>query len=235
MNNLYLKLITLIIIMINVIPYNNNEYIGRVYDDLDDRIKMTICEYRIQGSYNISNTAKSDVKEQVEAIKDNILVYLGQVSVSDDGEYNYKLSFPDIDYKGGIEIAPYKDTIRIITYVDLRGEELDLSLIKRLKDDFTKALNGVSTNVEYSLSLKSKILDDTMEETEEKVIKQLDEYRAENTKVGKINNGYSIISNTGMNRSYRVCGEDIDFNCAIVRYSSGCYLILGTPEIVITY
>ena len=96
-------------------------------------------------------------------------------------------------------------------------------------------LSPISSKVEYSLYVKSKILNGTIDETRDVVLKQLYLNKAQNIDEVEISNGYSIISNTNLYDKEIILGEEIDFNCAIVRYSSGCYLIMGTPVIRITY
>lgn len=141
------------------------------------------------------------------------------------GQVNCDLTFETICYKG--------DTTLI---AELSGKgELDYEKIIEVQKNFKKNLSQMNVDAEYSLCVKSKILNNTMEEIKEGIIDYLTVNKAQNTEVTMINNGYSIMSTLGMENKKVVLGKNIDFSCAIVKYSSGCYLLLGTPEITITY
>jgi hypothetical protein len=72
-------------------------------------------------------------------------------------------------------------------------------------------------------------------EVNEKIIKLLESHSTKNIETVNINNGLSTVAYTKNYDAMVNNNKLIDFNYAVCNYSSGSYIIIGTPEIIITY
>lgn len=233
MGDLYKKSLIVFILIFNII--NNimvgycNEYNSTFYREINNEIELELCEGKVQGSFQI----KTGLQVTLDSIVKNINEIIGQVTFVNDDDFVVESNHRTVT--GNISKIPYKNTFLITLSINVSGQKLDYDEINVLKNKFEKVLSPISSEVEYSLCVRSKILNNTMEEANNIILNKLKEHKAQETESLKINNGYCISSNLGESNKRIVLGRNIDFNCAIVKYSSGCYLIMGTPEINITY
>ncbi len=232
---IYKKILIGILTILFFIMPSSNTFYG--YEEIDiaeeilKSIEVSIKEYKVVGSF-YTYESKDEVYDEIVKRMINII---GQVKISEGDKYKFEMNYGGNKCSGDIAILPYKDKFKVTLSISIYGENLNIDEKNIIETKVMNVLSIFGSNVEYSLCVKSKIMNDTIDEVREIVINNLSLYKAKNTDEVKINNGYSIVGYTGMYNKKIILGKDIDFNCAIVKYSSGCYLIMGEPEITISY
>ncbi|MEG0308193.1 MAG: hypothetical protein RR636_09635 [Clostridium sp.] len=232
---LYKKLLIMTLLTLSIINVSGEISYGKdksdMFKEILSNVDVVIEEYMVQGSFY------SEEKPEViyDKIISNVEKVAGQVNLEYENENNFKLRLDNKNYKGKIQILAYKQGYEVILNISICGENLDINEEEKLNGKISEILAPINSMTEYSLCIKSKILSNTIEEVKDVVLNELESYKAQNIDKVKINNGYSIISDTDIYNEKIILGKSIDFNCAIVRYSSGCYLIMGNPEIMVTY
>jgi hypothetical protein len=134
--------------------------------------------------------------------------------------------------KGYIETIHYENH-NIVT-INLVKKD-DKNSLKELKDKLEQCLNNKKVNVKYFMYLKSKMKDDNIQYANKNIVKLLKYYGAVNINTVSLQNGYSTTAYTKRYEPIESNGKKMDFNYAVCKYSSGNYIIIGTPEIIVTY
>ena len=232
---LYSKLLIMIMFTLSILVIRDEIFYGNIKEDMFseilDNVNASTEEYVVEGRF-YSQDSKKDIYKMIVA---NIEKTMGQVYQEVNEDLSFKIDYNQGEYDGSISIADYAEGYDVILRISICKSNLDIKEEESIRNKIKEILSPINSNVEYSLYVKSKILSGTMDETRDVVLKQLNLNKAQNIDEVKINNGYSIIGNTNLYDKQIILGKEIDFNCAIVRYSSGCYLIMGTPVIGVTY
>lgn len=107
--------------------------------------------------------------------------------------------------------------------------------IAGLEDNIRNVLNPYTSNQRYFQYVKAKTNEQNIEIINNNIVKLLKEKGTVNINTVSINNGYSTTAYT--NEYLPICSNNnlVDLNYAVCKYSSGNYIIIGTPEILITY
>lgn len=226
----FIGILTMLFILVSSSNFYGYEQ-RDIVEEILKSIEVSIKEYKAVGSFY---TVKS--KDEIyEDIVEQLINVSGQVEINSEDKYKFQINNSKNKWLGDILILPYKDEYKVTLSISIYGENLDIDERRKLETKVRKVLSIYGSDVEYSLCVKSEITNNTMDEVKEVIINNLSLFKSKNTDEVKINNGYSIIGNTGRYNKRTILGNDIDFNCAIVKYSSGCYLIMGEPEITISY
>lgn len=232
---MYRKIFVEVLVLIFILISSKEIFYGydksTLLDGIFKSVDSSVQEYNIVGSFYTKYTKEDVYKEIINKIE-NII---GQVDINSEDICKFTINKRENEYIGKISILPYKDKYKVVLSISICGENLNDSDKSELKTKVRRVLSDFSSNVEYSLCVKSKILNNTIDEVRSIVHNNLRLFEIENTDEVKLNNGYSIIGYTGSLNKRIILGKNIDFNCAIVKYSSGCYLIIGEPEITINY
>ncbi len=232
---LYSKLLIMVMFTLSILIIRDETFYGKnkedMFNEILNNVNASTEEYVVEGKF-YSQGSKKDIYNKIVA---NIEKTMGQVYGEVNEDLSFKIDYNQGEYDGSISIADYGNGYDVILRISICKFNLDVKEEESIRNKIKEILSPINSNVEYSLYVKSKILSGTIDETRDVVLKQLNLNKAQNIDEVKINNGYSIISNTNLYEKEIILGEEIDFNCAIVRYSSGCYLIMGTPVIRITY
>lgn len=145
----------------------------------------------------------------------------------------YRLEFTFNSTKGFIQSANNSNSIT------LNIDDIDsVENLALLEDKIRYILNRECKNIKNYRYVKAKLpnmKDEDIEKVEKMVINQLKNENTTNISSIKINNGYSINGYTQKYESIKSGNKLIDFHCIICNYDSGNYIILGSPEIRITY
>lgn len=232
---IYKKIFIGILTVLFIVISEGNNFYGYGQRNIAEEIlkgtEVSIKEYKVVGNFY---TYESKDKVYDEIINGMINI-IGQVKINQEDKNKFEMNYGENRCTGDISILPYKDKFKATLSISICGENLKFQEKNIIKTKVMNVLSIFGSNVEYSLCVKSKIMNDTIDEVKNTIIENLRIYKAENTDEVKINNGYSIVGYTGMYNKKVILGKNIDFNCAIVKYSSGCYLIMGEPEITISY
>ncbi|KGM96249.1 hypothetical protein Z968_06995 [Clostridium novyi A str. 4552] len=105
-------------------------------------------------------------------------------------------------------------------------------LDKWVKNIEGKISKGENINYQY---LKAKLPKCSLNKVNRELIELLKGKGAKNIDSIEINNGFTTCAYTRQYKPKRINGKLMDFNYALSNYSSGSYVIIGTPEIITTY
>ena len=83
--------------------------------------------------------------------------------------------------------------------------------------------------------IKAEVPCTDIHEVNNKVIQLLKKHNSVNINTIDINNGCSTVAYTGTSEYMLDQGKKMDLNYAICKYSSGNYVVIGTPIIVTPY
>lgn len=199
-----------------------------LFDDIVKRTNSNIVECGI--------TAEFTTDENREDICNYILkkldFYDGWNTNVLKSQEAYCVEFGKNSVNGYIEIMHYEN--HSIVTINIVKKDSKNSL-EELKNKLQQCLSDKNVTVKYFMYLKSKMPNDNIKLTNEEILKLLKQYGVININTISLQNGYSTTAYTRKYDSIESNGEKIDFNYAVCKYSSGSYIIIGTPELIITY
>ncbi|KGO12287.1 YwmB family TATA-box binding protein [Clostridium botulinum] len=219
------------IIIVLFIPKNYSKA-----KDKDD-LFFEIVDETNSNIIEVGSNVTFSTKLQDEEIAKEICSYLGldkdfnKNSINKNGNYN--IYFYDEEVSGNISIKEYND--ENIVMVDFKSFTLNKSFIN-LKNNLKSYLN-LKNKKDYIFEyLKAENDSKNLKKLNDDIILILNKNSARNIETIKLDNGYSTTAYTKRYTPIKVCGKKIDFNYAVCKYNSEkTYLILGTPQINLTY
>jgi len=234
--------LSIIILRVNVKFINAQEGVN-LFDEILLVSKSKVVEYGLKTSFM--------TKENPKVICNNLIKSLGLNNkeikiVRSEDEYSYCIEFSGVNIEGYIEgITSNNDDLKndnennITINISKKMSENGLVLLKnKVKDSIGRRGKNIKS-FEY---LKAKIDGDSssfavddINGVNDAIIKILKSRGAKNIDTVSLNNGLSTIAYTKKYDEELINNKLIDFNYAICNYSSGRYIIIGTPEIIITY
>ncbi|MBK5240184.1 YwmB family TATA-box binding protein [Clostridium sp.] len=223
----------LIIFGINVSFSDAQEKIN-LFDEILLETKGEISEYGLK------------VKFETRELPKEVCNYLFQTLDFDNKEIKsrifenenfYSVEFSGRNIKGNIQSLKNNNKDVITVNISKVGNKNGLV---SLKNKVSVSIGYRGENIKYYQYLKAKIGEDSenIEEiysVNESIIKILESHGSKNIETVSINSGLSTVAYT---KNYDVVVNNnklIDFNYAVCNYSSGRYIIIGTPEIITTY
>ncbi|WP_027623681.1 YwmB family TATA-box binding protein [Clostridium lundense] len=142
----------------------------------------------------------------------------------------YCIEFKDNNLEGYVQSTKY-DNYNVVT-INVK-EKNKINELNRLEEQFTEIINN--KDIKFFKYVKAQIDGEDLQKTNKKIIALLKNARGENIETIKLDKGYSTTAYTKKYNPINVNGKPIDFNYALCRYHSGNYIIMGTPEILISY
>lgn len=220
-----LLILTIILLMTGFSLTKGN---SDIFDDILKRTHSDTVEYGI--------TAEFTTDENREDICNDILkgldFYDGWSTNTLNNPQAYCVEFRKNNVNGYIETMHYEN--HSIVTINIVKKDNKNSL-EELKSKLQQCLGDRKVNVKYFMYLKAKVPNDDINLTNKDILKILREHGATNINTISLQNGYSTTAYTKRYDSTESNGEKIDFNYAVCKYSSGSYIIIGTPELIITY
>lgn len=225
----------LIILKVNVILSNAQEKVN-LFDEILLQTKGKIVEYGLKTSFKTGEDPKEVCNYLIQHLGfNNSEMKLNNI----ENEDSYCIDFSSGNLQGYIEAVKYYSEYVITLNMCKIDDENGL---ESLKNKVSNAIGNRDKNIKYFLYLKAKILDSSKDVINEdiygvnrSIIKILKSHATENIETVNINNGLSTIAYTKLYTSKVNNNKLIDFNYAVCDYSSGRYIIIGTPEIIATY
>ena len=225
----------LIILQINVILSNAQEKVN-LFDEILLQTKSKTIEYGLKTSFK----TKEDPKEVCNYLIQNLGFDNSELIIKYyENEDLYGIEFSGENIKGYIEALKYNNEDVITINISKIGNENDL---ESLKNKVNKSIGNRGENIKYFQYLKAKMLENSANVgnediygVNERIIKILKSHGTKNIETVNINNGLSTIAYTKKYDAKVNNNKLIDFNYAVCNYSSGRYIIIGTPEIITTY
>ncbi|MCR1935575.1 YwmB family TATA-box binding protein [Clostridium tepidum] len=219
------------IITVLFIPKNYSKAKDKdeLFFDIVDKTNSSIVEVGAKVTFS--------TKLQNEEFSKEICSYLNlnkdfNKSLSDENG-NYNIYFYNKEISGNINIKKYNN--ENIVMIDFKSATLN----KRFTDlkNNVKAYLNLNNKKDYVFEyLKAENNNKNLKKINNDIKSILDQNSAKNIETIELDNGYSTTAYTKRYTPINVCGKKIDFNYAICKYNSQkTYLILGTPQIDLTY
>ncbi|MGH4138505.1 YwmB family TATA-box binding protein [Clostridium sp.] len=225
----------LIILRINVRLSNAKDEFD-LFDEILIQTKSKIVEYGLETTFKTQENPKEICNKLIDKLElDNSEIKLNVV----ENDNFYCIDFLGKNIKGYIESSKYSNEEVVTINISKIGSENDL---QSLKSKVSNCIGDREENIKYFQYLKAKIpytatklgVKD-INLLNEKIIKILKSHGTENIETVKIYNGLSTVAYTKKYDEKLNNNKLTDFNYAICNYSSGSYIIIGTPEIITTY
>ena len=224
----------LFILQINVILSNAQEDVN-LFDEILLQTKSKTVEFGLKVTFKTEEEPKNLCNYLIKN-----LGFYNEIKLNNyKNDDLYRIEFSSENFQGYIEALIYNNedfiTINISKIVDENG-------LEALKNKVSKTIGTRGESIKYFQYLKAKMIEgvgntgnDGIYNVNQSIIKILKSHGTKNIETVNINNGLSTIAYTKKYSSRINNNKLIDFNYAICNYSSGSYIIIGTPEIITTY
>ncbi|CAB1253965.1 conserved hypothetical protein [Clostridiaceae bacterium BL-3] len=168
----------------------------------------------------------------VNRIFQNLLEYekLDKKVLRNNGLYSIEFGHSYIN--GYIESVQYENHNIITVNVVEKCDDYELPYLKNMVEE---CLSNVGEKCQYYQYVKAKVQMGNVTTVNRKLEDTLKNIGTSNIKTVPLNQGYSSTAYTHMFDPIQSNGDLIDFNYSVVKYSTGIYIIMGTPEIMTTY
>jgi len=227
--------LSLIILQINV-SFSNAQEKSNLFDEILLQTKSKTVEYGLKTCFKSREDRKEICNYLVQVLELN---HKGIKSNSSENENAYCIEFSGKNVEGYVEALKNENANDITVNISRVGNENGLV---SLKNKVSAGIGNRGKNIKYFQYLKAKIGNNTENSKvddiyviNKKIIKILKVYGTENIETVSINNGLSTVAYTRGYDEMVSNNKLIDFNYAVCNYSSGRYIIIGTPEIITTY
>lgn len=223
--------ILLIFMMVSFGYFNSNHYLAsKNVDFFREIISLTegeIVEYGVKANFEILGNGEEYCLELLKKLN----IENADINVVKDDKF-YSVEFNNNEFKGYIESTSY-DNHNVVT-LNVVQHDNEYRLLE-LKNRVSSALGKDEKEVKYFDYLKAQINKDSTEKVNNDIAELLKNNNASNIDTIKIDNGYSTVAYTKKYAVIKNNGKLMDLNYAVCSYSSGDYVIIGTPVIITTY
>lgn len=228
-----IKKIIILNVIILVFTYSifNAKSIDNEFSSIIGNLDCEIKEYSVVGQFTTDIFSKDKLDNIIKLLECNLGKLDYKIVRKDNLLY---LNFFNNTFSGDLEVYPDNKSYTVKLSCYLKEDNLNYLKIDKLKVKISSILSQFDNKIDYSQCIKVK-LKETSEECKENILDRLKENKLTCINTVKIYNGYSIVANLGSSNDRNIYGTNIDLQCAIVDYSSGCYLIMGSPEITLAY
>lgn len=223
--------IVLIFMMISFGYFNSSLYLASKNPDFfREIVNLTegeVVEYGVKANFEILGNGEEYCLELLKKLN----IVNADINVV-KGDKFYSVEFNNNEFKGYIESTSYDNhnvvTLNVVQY------DNEYRLLE-LKNKVSIAVGKDEKEVKYFDYLKAQINKDSTEKVNSDIAELLKNYNASNIDTIKIDNGYSTVAYTKKYPVMKNNGKLMDLNYAVCSYSSGDYVIIGTPVIITTY
>jgi hypothetical protein len=217
--------------MVSLGDFNSNLYLATKKPDFfREIVSLTegkVVEYGVKANFQISEDGEDYCLELFKKLN----IENADINVV-KGEKFYSVEFNNNEFKGYIESTSYDNhnvvTLNIVQY------DNEYRLLE-LKNRVSIAVGKDEKEVKYFDYLKAQVSKDSTEKVNRDIAELLKNNNASNIDTIKIDNGYSTVAYTKKYPVMKNNGKLMDLNYAVCSYSSGDYVIIGTPVIITTY
>ncbi|KYH34907.1 hypothetical protein CLTEP_10710 [Clostridium tepidiprofundi DSM 19306] len=231
---------------------NNSSNIQQSVNFIDSVIRESNCNI-VDYGIKIKFLTCDNSKIIYDALKNVLNIGKSDITSIINNNICDCLQFKNKNIQGCIECIKqnnmYKTSIEIIKHVPMSNthiQSVSANTVKHIsgEDLITLKNNVISTlnvNEKYYLDfnwyIRAKQInrDCDVECINNNICRILRQVGALNIKSLKLYNGYSTTAYTKMFRREKIDNHCIDINLAVCNYNSGIYLIIGVPEIFVSY
>ncbi|MEK6266740.1 MAG: YwmB family TATA-box binding protein [Clostridium sp.] len=207
-----------------------------LFDEILIQTKGETLEYGLRVKFETREQPREECNYLFQTLEFNNKKIKTEIFEDKD---SYSIEFSGENLKGYIKALKNNNKDVITINISEVGKENGLVSLKNKVND---SILNRGKNIKYYKYLKAKISDDSVSgnvediySVNENIIKILESHGTKNIETVSINNGLGTVAYT---QNYDVVVNNnklIDFNYAVCNYSSGRYIIIGTPEIITNY
>ncbi|MGK0468527.1 YwmB family TATA-box binding protein [Clostridium sp.] len=207
-----------------------------LFDEILSQTKGETLEYGLRVKFETGEQPREECNYLFQTLEFDNKKIKSEISENKD---SYSIEFSGENLKGYIKALKNNNKDVITVNISEKGKENGLV---SLENKVRTTIGNRGKNIKYYKYLKAKIEDASVSENveginsiNESIIEILESHGTKNIETVSINNGLSTVAYT---KNYDVVVNNnklIDFNFAVCNYSSGMYIIIGTPEIITTY
>lgn len=227
--------LSLIILQINIRVSSAQEEVN-LFDEIILQTKSKTVEYGLATSFKTIEEPKEVCNYLITALELNCKeIKLNYI----ENESSYCVEFSGKNVEGYIDAIRYYNDNVIKINISKTGNENGLV---PLKDKVSDAIGYRGKDIKYFQYLKAKIQESNTNEgiesiyaVNQRIIEVLKNNGSKNIETVSIKNGLSTVAYTKKYQEKVNNNKLMDFNYAVCNYSSGRYIIIGTPEIITTY
>lgn len=204
---------------------SNNE---NLFDDIISKTQGKVIEYGVTTSFMATGSGAINCN--------NILNDMGfkeNSKITESKSNNiYRIEFQNEKISGYVESV--KEADKSIIKISIIASESKNNMYE-LKNKVNESVKNHGGNAELFEYLKVKLPDSDIEHTNRTIVSLLESRGTIDIDTVRLENGFSTVCNTGKFKPTMINGKLIDFNFSVSNYTSGNYIIMGTPEILETY
>ena len=226
---------SLIVLQINVRLSNAQEKVD-LFDEILLATNSKTIEYGLKTCFKTKEEPKKVCNYLISTLVfDNKEIKLNKF----ENEDSYCIEFSGENVQGYIEALKCNNEDVITVNISEVGNENGLVF---LKSKISRSIGYGVKDIKFFQYLKAEMKETQVSKgiediyvINEKIIKILESHGTENIETVNINNGLSTVAYTKKYDEKINNNKLIDFNYAVCNYSSGRYIIIGTPEIITSY
>ena len=227
--------LSIIILQINV-KLSNAQEKTNLFDEILFQTNSRTVEYGLKTCFSTGENGEEICNYLIKVLELNNKSIKLIISKNDNF---YCINFSGKNIEGYIESSENCNNNNITINISRIGNKNGLV---SLKNKVRSSIGYRGKNIKYYQYLKAKVLENSVDakikdnySINKKVINILKSHGTENIETVVINNGLSTVAYTKEYDAKITNNKLIDFNYAVCNYSSGRYIIIGTPEIITTY
>ncbi|MBU5486114.1 YwmB family TATA-box binding protein [Clostridium sp. MSJ-11] len=218
----FICLVFLIINMDKPKASNSEEFLTKIVNEVEGDIQ----ECGVKASF----ISYDDEKETVEGILKNLKFEEPYHTNIKENEKIYSIEIIGNNISGYVQSTKYEN-YKVIVVDLVKVTENDE--LYQLEEIIKNAIGNESAS--YFKYIKARLHTNDLMDKNNKIMALLKRNNAQNIESIKIDNGYSTIAYTKKFDHITVGRKFVDLNYALCSYRSGNYLIIGTPEILVSY
>lgn len=220
--------IILMIIIIGLGCFNRNPSSAKKNIDLFSGILNATGSITVENGLKVSFEINGDGEKYCLDFFKKLQIDSADVNIIKDNDL-YCLEFKKTGLNGYIEYMNYDNHNVVTLNIVRKDKENRLSELKDL------VATATGKDLKYFEYLKAKLPNDNLAKINEDIVSFLKDQDAVNIYTTFITNGYSTSAYTRKYSPMKNNGKLMDFNFAVCSYSSGNYVIIGTPVVFTTY
>ncbi|MDP4177284.1 MAG: YwmB family TATA-box binding protein [Bacillota bacterium] len=201
-------------------------YESDLFNDMINCSEGNVVEYGLKTSFDTKNDGEEISKFILNELNEKFDIQELKSSSL------YSVEFKNDDINGYIESTREGNYNKVTINIIKKDTNNDLT---QLRSSMNTILGKKQIHSKYFEYIKAKVNNNDLSDVNNKVINLLKIKKMKNIQTVMINNGFSTTLYTQKLQNKIYAGGLCDLNFALCKYTSGNYIIIGTPIITETY
>lgn len=223
------KVLFILLLVLIIYNFSNNKiYFGQSISNIEGYFNVEnskVIERGIRASAKIYNIKNEELEDMVKKMGNDVKI-TKTTNLKNNG---FSIDFNSKNLNGYIE----NDKAKVVIYLKSWNNYISLNT---LENSIYTALRGKTTDIIIEKYLVAVYEDQNSETILKNTNNTFKENNAENIEISEIGEEkFSITAKTNCFNTIKIAGKNIDVNIAVLKYNSGCKIVIGTPIIPISY